>query len=74
MAQQDTILNTAINEIGTMEDSNGYVKYSNEYGLQGAPWCVMFVWWVFKHNSLLSLLYNYKTASSHHSFTLCICK
>ena len=58
MAQQDTILNTAINEIGTMEEATTrYTPYSTSYyGTQkGVDWCVIFVWWVFQQAGLSSL-------------------
>ena len=35
------------------------VKYAREYGLNGQPWCMMFVWWVFREAGFNL----YKTAS-----------
>lgn len=64
MAQQDLILNKAIEEIGTYEADDRSVKYSNQYGLPKQDWCVMFVWWVFFQCGLSNLFLNgRKTAS-----------
>ena len=63
MAQQDTIVNKAISQIGTMEDNQRNVLYSAEYGMPRVDWCAMFVWWVFTQCGLFYTLDNHKTAS-----------
>jgi hypothetical protein len=58
---RDAVLAIAAWQIGVMESPSGSnkVKYGQEYGLNGQPWCLMFIWWVFKEAGF-SL---YKTAS-----------
>lgn len=34
---------TALDEEGYEEGSNGYTKYGSWYGLANADWCVMFI-------------------------------
>ena len=45
-----TLLQIAAWQIGVLESPAGSnrVKYAEEYGLNGQPWCLMFVWWVFR--------------------------
>ena len=62
----NNILDLARKEIGYEEDKNGYNKYNLEYyGRNSAqPWCVVFIWWLFKHCGLSNLFYGgNKTAS-----------
>ena len=52
------ILSVARGEIGTTEKGSNNVKYNDEY--YGEPghnfaWCVVFVWWVFKHAGMSGL-------------------
>lgn len=52
------ILSIAKGEIGTTENGSNNVKYNDEY--YGGPghnyaWCVVFVWWVFKHADMPGL-------------------
>lgn len=52
------ILSVARGEIGTIEKGSNNVKYNEEY--YGGPgfnyaWCVVFVWWVFKHAGMSGL-------------------
>jgi len=44
-----TVLDTARGEIGTVESPRGSnrTKYGAAYGLNGQPWCAIWVWWVF---------------------------
>ena len=62
MALQDTILSTAIAEIGTMEDNNRNVKYSSLFGKPRLDWCAMFVWWVFNSCGAMGTIWDCKTA------------
>ena len=49
MATAKELLAIAVGELGTKESPAGSnrVKYASWYGLQGQPWCMMFVMWVF---------------------------
>ena len=49
MSTATELLAIAAGELGTKESPAGSnrVKYASWYGLQGQPWCVMFVMWVF---------------------------
>lgn len=68
-----TLLQVAKWQLGVCEYPHGTnkVKYAEEYGLNGQPWCVMFVWWCFreagfnlyKTASCTSLTNRYKAAS-----------
>ena len=58
------ILDTALAELGYRESPSGSnrTKYGQWYGLDGQPWCVMFVQWVF-HRAGAAELLPVKTAS-----------
>lgn len=45
------VIETARNELGVFESppSSNIQKYGAEYGLNAAPWCVIFLWWCFSH-------------------------
>ena len=49
MATVNELLAIARAELGTKESPSGSnkVKYAGWYGLNGQPWCMMFVMWVF---------------------------
>lgn len=49
MATVNELLAIARAELGTKESPSGSnkVKYASWYGLNGQPWCMMFVMWVF---------------------------
>jgi len=72
MASANDILNVARGEIGVTEHppQSNNVKYNTEYygrpvyGDDAYPWCMVFVWWVFKHAGASDLFYGgNKTAS-----------
>lgn len=56
------VVNVAKGEIGVKESpkNSNKQKYGEEYGVNGTPWCVQFVWWVFKHAGAASLFYGGK--------------
>lgn len=58
MVTPKTILDIARNEVGTKECPAGSnrVKYAQWYGMNGQPWCVMFVAWVFNQACARDLL------------------
>ena len=49
----DTVIDVARGELGQSENPPGSnrIKYWDEYDKewQGQPWCVAFLWWVFRH-------------------------
>lgn len=51
MATANELLNIARGELGIVESpaNSNRVKYASWYGLNGQPWCVMFVMWVFNY-------------------------
>ena len=56
-----TALYVAASQVGVTETPSGTnkTKYGKAYGLDGQPWCMMFVWWVFQQAGFNL----YKTAS-----------
>lgn len=46
------ILDRARGELGVTEASKNLTKYGDWYGLNGQPWCAIFVSWVFYHEGL----------------------
>ena len=62
MATAEKVLNIARGEIGTKESpaNSNRTKYGKWYGLDGQPWCMMFVQWCF-HTAHMAL--TCKTAS-----------
>ncbi len=70
MATANDILRIARGEIGTQGGADKHNKYTDEYGVY-CDWCVIFVWWVFRHANasklfgqkcaLCSKLYNQHT-------------
>ena len=51
MTTANDVLRVARAELGYKESPSGSnkTKYGKEYGLNGQPWCAIFVWWVCKH-------------------------
>ena len=54
------VLFIAENEIGITENpaNSNKQKYGAEYGWNGQPWCMQFVWWCFKHAGCSDLFYS----------------
>ena len=52
----EKILEIARNEIGYRETPSNLTKYGKWYGLDGNPWCMMFVMWCFDQAGALPLL------------------
>ena len=50
MRTRDEVLKIAAWQLGVLENPAGSnrQKYGEAYGMNGQPWCVMFVWWVFR--------------------------
>lgn len=66
MTNIEKLIGIARDELGYTEqpkDSNN-TKYGQVYGLQGQPWCVIFLWWLFREAGLSKLFFDgQKTAS-----------
>lgn len=56
MATASQILTVAQSQIGYKEGKNNWTKYGQEYGMNNCSWCMIFVWWVFKHAGGESLI------------------
>lgn len=46
------ICEIALQEVGTVEVSDNKTKYGKWYGMNGQPWCAMFVSWVYNQAGL----------------------
>lgn len=57
MATAKQVLDIARAEIGYTESKNNDNKYGREYGLNNQPWCVIFIWWIFKHANASNIFY-----------------
>lgn len=57
MSQQvDAVLSYAAAEIGTKEKPVNKTKYGKWYGMDGQPWCAMFISWCFHQAGLTKLI------------------
>ena len=64
--QIEELFTLATSQIGYKANPDNTNKYNLEYyGKEsGQPWCVVFIWWLFKHTNLSKLFYGgNKTAS-----------
>ena len=64
--QIEELFSLATSQIGYKANPDNTNKYNLEYyGREsGQPWCVVFIWWLFKHTNLSKLFYGGgKTAS-----------
>ena len=54
------IIDIARAEIGVTEYPAGSnrTKYGEEYGLNGEPWCMIFVWWAFRQAGASALFFD----------------
>lgn len=59
MSQIDRVIELAMAEIGNKESpaNSNMTKYGAAYGLNGQPWCVIFLWWCFREAELSGLFY-----------------
>lgn len=62
------LLQLEVKDIGKKADSNNRIIYSDEYGLPGQPWCVMFQWYKFREAGLSNIFYNGKKTASCSAF------
>ena len=56
MATASQVLSVAQGQIGYKEGKNNWTKYGAEYGMNNVSWCMIFVWWCFKHAGAESLI------------------
>lgn len=65
MSSAAKVLEVARAEIGYKESpkNSNKTKFGKEYGMDGQPWCAMFVWWVFKHAGCSELFYGGKKSA-----------
>jgi cell wall-associated NlpC family hydrolase len=56
MIQLDKVISTAKAEVGTLEVPVNKTKYGKWYGLDGQPWCAMFVSWCFAQANATALI------------------
>lgn len=66
MTPINKLIGVARDELGYTEqpkDSNN-TKYGQVYGLNGQPWCMIFLWWLFREAGLSKIFFDgQKTAS-----------
>lgn len=66
MKATDKLIQIARQELGYTESpaNSNNTKFGAAYGLQGQPWCMIFLWWCFREAGLSPLFYGgQKTAS-----------
>lgn len=65
MSSAAKVLEIARAEIGYKESPSGSnkTKYGKAYGMDGNPWCAMFVWWVFKQAGCSELFFGGKKSA-----------
>lgn len=63
----EQVLAVAHLEVGTIEKPINKTKYGKWYGLDGQPWCAMFVSWCFYKSGLIKLV----AASGKKGFASC---
>jgi len=56
MQQVDKVIEVALAEVGTLEHPVNKTKYGKWYGLDGQPWCAMFVSWCFAEANATNLI------------------
>ena len=64
----ERVAKLASEQIGIKEDCAGHVKYSDEYGAPCRPWCMMFLWWLYRHTDLSDIFYDGKKIASCGGF------
>lgn len=68
LKRADKVIQLAESQIGVSEDKNGHVIYSDEYGVPGKPWCMMFLWWLYKHTGYSKIFYDGNKVASCGAF------
>lgn len=65
MATAEQILKKAKSQIGYKESPAGSnkTKYGKAYGMNGQPWCAIYVWWVFKKSNASKLFFDGKKSA-----------
>jgi hypothetical protein len=54
MTRSELLAQVALGEVGTTESPPGSnrTKYGAEYGMNGVPWCAIFIWWCARRAGL----------------------
>lgn len=68
MKSIERLIALADEQVGIKEDMAGHVKYSDEYGLPGQAWCMMYLWWLYKHSDLKDIFYDGKKCAGCGTF------
>lgn len=63
----NNICEIALQEVGVTEIPDNLTKYGKWYGMDGQPWCAMFVSWVYKQAGLSKSI----AASTSKGFASC---
>ena len=45
----ESVITVAARELGYTERPINRTKYGQAFGLDGAPWCAIWIWWVFQY-------------------------
>ena len=54
--QADAVITIAKSQVGTLEIPVNKTKYGKWFGLDGQPWCAMFVSWCFDQAGVIKLI------------------
>lgn len=63
----ENVINLAEKQIGTAEEQpprSNRTIFGEAYGVNGVPWCVIFIWWIFFMLKLARLFYGGKRCAS----------
>ena len=61
---------TALDEEGYEEGSDGYTKYGSWYGLANADWCVMFISWCANQAGIMTTKWQALPLCTHGILTI----
>lgn len=63
---RNKVLETAEAQVGVREDPPGSnrQKYGEAYGVNGVPWCIQFLWWIFAQSGESGAFYGGKKTAS----------
>lgn len=63
---RNKVLELAESQVGVREDPPGSnrQKYGDAYGVNGVPWCIQFLWWIFAQSGESGAFYGGKKTAS----------
>lgn len=66
MDQIQSLIDLAFSQVGYVENpkNSNLTKYGKEYGWNGVPWCVIFLWWLYHTLALSQLFFDGKKTAS----------